>query len=92
MSGVRFQDSKVQGSGIEDSGFRVLGSEVQRLNIEPQNRRIMNRRISKGGFALLSLFYKTDRSTQKLTTGRIPYFEIRYSIFAFKQILPTLNL
>jgi hypothetical protein len=59
-------------------------------NSEPQNRRIMNRRISKGGFAALSLFYKKDRSTQslgsealegKLTAGRIHSFDIRYSLF-----------
>jgi len=29
----------------------------------------------------LSLFYKIDRSTQKLTTGRIHSFDIRHSIF-----------
>ena len=28
-----------------------------------------------------SFFYKIDRSTQKLTTGRIHYFDIRYSLF-----------
>ncbi len=37
---------------------RFIGSEVQMLNSEPQNRRIMNRKISKGGFALLKLFLK----------------------------------
>jgi hypothetical protein len=36
--------------------------------------------MSKGGIALLSLF-KIDRSTQKLTTGRIHYFDIRHSLF-----------
>jgi hypothetical protein len=44
------------------------------LNSEPQNSRISNRRISKGGFATLSLFYK-----------KIEYlpstFDIRYSLF-----------
>jgi hypothetical protein len=37
---------------------RFIGPEVLVLNSEPQNRRIMNRRISKGGFALLKLFLK----------------------------------
>jgi len=50
-------------------------------------------RISKGGFALLSLFYKIDRSTQsldpealegKLTTGRIHSFNIRPARNALK--------
>ena len=27
------------------------------------------------------IFFKIDRSTQKLTTGRIHYFDIRHSIF-----------
>jgi hypothetical protein len=31
--------------------------------------------------SLRSVFFKIDRSTQKLTTGRIPYFDIRYSLF-----------
>jgi hypothetical protein len=65
-------------------------SGVSKNDSEPQNRRISNRRISKGGFALLSLFFKIDRSTQsldsealegKLTTGRIHSFDIRYPLF-----------
>jgi hypothetical protein len=31
--------------------------------------------MSKGGIALLSLFNKIDRSTKRLTTGRIHYFD-----------------
>jgi hypothetical protein len=50
----------VQGSGFKGSG----------LNSEPQNRRIMNRRMSKGGFALLNLFYKIDRSTTEAHDGQ----------------------
>jgi hypothetical protein len=34
-----------------------------------------------------SVLFKIDRSTQKLTTGRIPYFDIRYSLFAFSKFL-----
>jgi hypothetical protein len=34
-----------------------------------------------GGVSSLSLFYKIDRSTQKLTTSRIHSFDIRPSIF-----------
>jgi hypothetical protein len=34
-----------------------------------------------------SFFYKIDRSTQKLTAGRIHYFDIHYSIFAFSEFL-----
>ena len=44
-------------------------------NSEPQNSRITNRRISKGGFATLSLFYKIDR---------IPSFDIRPARNALK--------
>jgi hypothetical protein len=35
--------------------------------------------MSKDGIAPLCLFYKIDRSTKRLTTGRIPSFDIRYS-------------
>ena len=31
--------------------------------------------------SLRSVFFMIDRSTQKLTTGRIHYFDIRYSLF-----------
>jgi hypothetical protein len=46
--------------------------------VEPQNippRRIESSsggQVSKDGIASLTLFIKIDRSTQKLTTGRIP--------------------
>ncbi len=40
--------------------------------------------MSKGGFALLSLFYKIDRSAQKLTAGRIHSFDIRRSTFVIR--------
>jgi hypothetical protein len=55
---------------------------------EPQN---IEYRMSKGGFASLSLF-KIGRSTQKLTTGRIHYsmfdvgrsmFDVRCSLISF---------
>ena len=49
-------------------------------NSEPQNieyRTAERRRIE----SLRSVFFKIDRSTQKLTTGRIPYFDIRHSLF-----------
>ena len=73
-----------QGSGFKGS-----------LNSEPQNRRIMNRRMSKGGFALLSLFYKIDRSTTEAHDGQNTFlrhstFMIRYSIFIFLWLPPTL--
>jgi hypothetical protein len=32
--------------------------------------------MSKDGIASLTLFFKIDRSTQKLTTGRIPSFDL----------------
>jgi hypothetical protein len=37
--------------------------------------------MSKDGIASLTLFFKTDRSTQKLTTGRIHYsmFDVQCS-------------
>ena len=53
--------------------------KLHEVKSEPQNRRISNRRMSKGGFASLSLFYKIDRSTKRLTTGRIHSFDIRHS-------------
>ena len=48
-----------------------------------------NRRMSKGGFALLCLYFKIDRSTLRLTTGRIHSFDIRHSAvlrFSFQYI------
>ena len=46
--------------------------------------------MSKGGFALLSLFYKIDRSAQKLTTGRIHSFDIRPARNALKPLIAFL--
>jgi hypothetical protein len=40
---------------------------------EPQN--------VEGWYRYALAFYIIDRSTQKLTTGRIHYFDIRYSLF-----------
>ncbi|CAB1077659.1 hypothetical protein D1AOALGA4SA_5445 [Olavius algarvensis Delta 1 endosymbiont] len=37
--------------------------------------------------SLRSIFFKIDRSTQKLTTGRIHYFDIRYSLFDIRYSL-----
>jgi hypothetical protein len=37
--------------------------------------------------SLRSVFFKIDRSTQKLTTGRIPYFDSRYSLFDIRYSL-----
>jgi len=60
------------------------------LNSEPQNRGITNRRISKGGFASLNLYYRIDRSTLssdpealdgQITFLRHSIFMIRYSLF-----------
>ena len=34
-----------------------------------------------------SVFFKIDRSTQKLTTGKIPYFDIRHSLFDIRYSL-----
>ena len=42
-------------------------------NIEPQN--------VEGWFRFAQSFFKIDHSTQKLTTGRIHYFDIRHSLF-----------
>jgi hypothetical protein len=41
----------------------------------------------EGWFRLLSSFYTKDRSTQKLTTGRIHSFDIRHSIFDIRYSL-----
>jgi len=47
--------------------------------------------MSKGGIALLSLF-KIDRSTQKLTAGRIHYFDIRHSFFDIRFFKVSLSI
>jgi hypothetical protein len=49
---------------------------------EPQNRRISNIECRRVG-SLRSVFYKIDRSTQKLTTGGIHYstFDVGRSMF-----------
>jgi hypothetical protein len=60
--------------------------------------RISNRKMSKCGIASGFAFgyaptgrsvfiYKIDRSTQKLTTCRIQYFDIRYSLFDIRYSL-----
>jgi len=45
-------------------------------NSELQNSRITNRRISKGGFAMLDLFQKRQNTFLRHST-----FDIRYSTF-----------
>jgi hypothetical protein len=93
---------RYQGLGFRShkQGSNIQKSAVQGLNSEPQNRRMMNRRISKGGFALLNLFYKKDRSTLsfdsealagRLTTGRIHSFDIQHSIFNIRFMTEPLN-
>jgi hypothetical protein len=47
--------------------------------------------MSKGGFALLSPFNKMDRSTQKLTTGRIHLFDVRPARNALKLVQGKFN-
>ena len=60
--------------------LQVAGTANRRIsNIEPQN--------VEGRFRFAQSFFKIDRSTQKLTTGRIHYFDIHYSIFAFSEFL-----
>jgi hypothetical protein len=56
--------------------------KLHQVKSEPQNRRISNiecRRVE----SLRSVFYKMDRSTQKLTTGGIHYstFDVGRSMF-----------
>jgi len=72
VSGVRFQVS----ANIE---FWHLIRNLTNLKSEPQNRRMSN--VEGWVRFAQSFFYKIDRSTQKLTTGRIHYFDIRYSLF-----------
>jgi hypothetical protein len=62
--GVRFQ---VSGAKIETTYMKLLESKS-----EPQN---VEYRMSKDGIASLALL-KMDRSTQKLTTGRIHLFDV----------------
>ena len=65
-----FKGSKVQGSRLKGSGLREQRTaEPQNQNIEWWNR-----------FALSFDSIKIDRSTLRLSTGRIPSFEIRYLI------------
>jgi len=60
--------------------LKMAGTVNRRIsNIEPQNVEGWNR------YALS--FYKIDRSTQKLTTGRIHPFDIRHSIFIIRYSL-----
>jgi len=48
---------------------KILTANRRISNIEPQNVEGWNRSAQ-------SFFYKIDRSTQKLTAGRIPSFDI----------------
>jgi hypothetical protein len=52
--------------------------------------------MSKGGFAraaqalaprVAQSLFKIDRSTLRLSTGRIPYFDIRHSLFDIRYSL-----
>jgi hypothetical protein len=71
--GFRFRVSGVKGA-------KSLYETSHSWNSEPQNiecRTAECRRME----SLSSVFFKIDRSTQKLTTGKIPYFDIRHSLF-----------
>jgi hypothetical protein len=79
-SSIKFRFTKPRTKGIRlDRLHRPLMKQVKS---EPQNRRISNvecRRME----SLRSVFYKLDRSTQKLTTGGIHYstFDVERSVF-----------
>jgi len=62
---------KAQGSRL----ILLLKPYMKLSNSEPQNSTITNRRISKGGFATLILFYK------KIEKYLLSTFDIRYSLF-----------
>jgi hypothetical protein len=52
----------------------MAGTANRRIsNVEPQN--------FEGWFRFAQSFFKIDRSTQKLTTGRIHPFDIQHSLF-----------
>jgi hypothetical protein len=48
-----------------------------------KEQRTAEYRMSKGGIATLGLFYKTDR---------IPFFDIRYSLFFIPRITPQVGV
>jgi hypothetical protein len=50
-------------------------------NSEPQNIEYRTAEFRRMVSLRSVFFYKIDRSTQKLTTGRMPSFDIRYSLF-----------
>ena len=52
------------------------------LNSEPQNIEYRTAEYRRED-SLCSVFFKIDRSTQKLTTGRIHYFDIRFFRVSF---------
>jgi hypothetical protein len=54
--------------------------KLHEVKSEPQNRRMSNVECRRAE-SLRSVFFKIDRSTQKLTAGRIHYFDIRHSSF-----------
>ncbi len=65
-------------------GWKMVGTANRRIsNIEPQN--------VEGWFRFAQSFFKIDRSTQKLTTGRIPYFDIRPARNALKLVRGEFN-
>ncbi len=49
--------------------------------LKQANRRILNRRISKGGFALVSLYNKKDRSTTEAHDRQNTLFDVGRSMF-----------
>ena len=95
---IRFQVSGNRGA----KSWQLVWNFIK-FKSEPQNRRISNNECRRVGsllafvafsaeYARSVFFYKIDRSTQKLTTGRIHYFRtcpppedsifiIRYSLF-----------
>ena len=65
-------------------GWKMVGTANRRIsNIEPQN--------VEGWFRFAQSFFKIDRSTQKLTAGRIPYFDIRPARNALKLVRGEFN-
>jgi len=56
-------------------------AEYRISNIEPQNVEVW--------FRFAQSFFTIDRSTQKLTTGKIHYFDIRFFGVSFSLKLPN---
>jgi len=54
----------------ENTVFSIMRFRVQRFTVQRLNRML----------SLRSVFFKIDRSTQRLTTGRIPSFDIRFCL------------